>query len=119
LEAMPEKLAHRPEIFFRIKNPYAGKNLAVYIVSSDKVHFKICIIYHTQFKGDYTPMSIGPTLGLIVKVRVHGMCFNREIAMLDDNDHGFHEVRTVDDIGNFVAWIQRYNDYTEFVASSL
>jgi hypothetical protein len=85
----PEELASVPRMHLVFRHPAWSPRVVVSLVSENLVSFKVVLTWQEHGRLDPSPATVGSFLTSIMKVRVHGLAFEREVLVPGDAASGF------------------------------
>ena len=85
----PELALYVPRFYVVLRHPAWSPQVVVGVVSEDLLTFKVVLTWQEHGRPDLNPVTVGPSVTSIMKVRVHGLAYEREVLVQGDATRGF------------------------------
>ena len=82
-------MVHAPRCFVWARLPDWPTGLNAILLSEDLADFKVALACTGPFNGNFAPLSIGTDIATVIRARVQGLLFAREIDLGPGLEYGF------------------------------
>lgn len=97
-----------PACYIKLDYPTAPADVSLSVLSQDMRHFKIILAWHRDFDGDFSSLAFCGLPTSVIRARVYGLAYHREIRVPGAPDYGFVELPDATDLRQLVAALRRY-----------
>lgn len=102
-----EHISERPYLFVTIQCQGFGEN-SIVVLSEDLVQAKIVLTKRHDFNGFFLPYMEGCREISLIRVRVHGLFFQKDISVPGVENYGFIEIGSDEGLANLLSSLDRY-----------
>ena len=115
----PEAIANVPKMYLLFRHPAWSPQVVVALVSEDLLTFKIVLTWQGHGQHELTPVTVGSFITHVIKARVYGLAFEREILVPDDATSGFVVIEARQDWARLAEIVCLYLHYAGAFSAAL
>ena len=106
-----------PKVCVFLRHTQWPPDLFICVLSEDLRCFKVLLGLKGHLSHNLAPAMVGNYLTSVIKARVHGIAFAREVFIKDDPTHGFVTINSEVDFGkvrelicNYISYAREFSD---------